>query len=91
MKTTTTKEIRRGLIIARIRCVRARDGIRHTVSVHRLFRNGDHWKESSRFGQDDLPVVRLVLDLAHTWVLQNGTQNEQQTARRTSNQSRSSR
>ena len=77
MKTTTTKEIRRGLIIARIRCVRARDGIRHTVSVHRLFRNGDHWKESSRFGQDDLPVVRLVLDLAHTWVLESQNQQQQ--------------
>ena len=86
---TTIKELRRGLIIARIRCVRSRDGIRHTVSVHRLFRNGDHWKESSRFGQDDIPVIRLVLDLAHTWILQSGTQNEQQTARRTSNQSRS--
>ena len=86
---TTIKELRRGLIIARIRCVRSRDGIRHTVSVHRLFRNGDHWKESSRFGQDDIPVIRLVLDLAHTWILQSGTQNEQQATRRTSNQSRS--
>lgn len=88
---TTTKEIRRGLIIARIRRVRSRDGMRHTISVHRLFRNGDHWKESSRFGPDDLPVIRLVLDLAHTWILQNGTQDEQQTTRRSSNQSRSSR
>lgn len=91
MKTTTTKEIRRGLIIARIRRVHSRDGMRYTVSVHRLFRNGDHWKESSRFGQDDLPVIRLVLDLAHTWVLQNGTRNEQQTAERSSNQNRNSR
>lgn len=82
MKTTTIKEVRRGLIIARIRRVRSRDGIRYTVSVHRLFRNGDHWKESSRFGQDDIPVVRLVLELAHTWVLQNGTHDEQQAARR---------
>jgi hypothetical protein len=81
MKTTTTKEIRRGLIIARIRRVRSRDGMRHTISVHRLFRNGDHWKESSRFGQDDLPVIRLVLDLAYTWMLQNGTQNEQSNVR----------
>ena len=81
MKTTTTKEIRRGLIIARIRRIRSRDGMRNTISVHRLFSNGDHWKESSRFGQDDLPVIRLVLDLAHTWMLQNGTQNEQSNVR----------
>lgn len=77
MKSTFTKEIRRGLIIARIRRIRSRDGNRHTLSVHRLYRNGDHWKESSRFGPDDVPVIRHVLDLAHTWVLQDIAQDEQ--------------
>ena len=35
----------------------------------RLYRNGDVWKESTRFGRDDLPLVKLVLDKAHTWTL----------------------
>ena len=61
-------EIRRGLIIVRICRKRTRDGIRHTISVKRLFRNGDSWKESSRFGRDDIPLMRLVLDEAHTWI-----------------------
>ena len=62
-------EIRIGLIKARIWRKRTRSGIRHTVSVVRLYRNGDVWKESTRFGRDDLPVVKLVLDRVHTWTL----------------------
>ena len=61
-------EVRRGLIIARIWHKRTRSGIRHTVTVSRLFRIGDVWKESSRFHRNDLPLVRLVLDEAHTWI-----------------------
>ena len=61
-------EVRRGLIVARVWRKRTRAGLRHTVTVVRLFRNGDVWKESSRFHRDDIPLVRLVLDEAHTWI-----------------------
>ena len=61
-------EVRRGLIRVRIWQKRARSGVRHTVTVTRLFRNGDTWKESTRFGRDDIPLLRLVLDEAHTWI-----------------------
>ncbi len=63
-------EIRKGLIKVRIWRKKTRDGLRHTVSVTRLFRNGDSWKESTRFGRDDIPLIRLVLDDAHTWIYQ---------------------
>ena len=62
-------EIRIGLIKARVWRKRTRSGVRHTVSVVRLYRNGDVWKESTRFGRDDLPLVKLVLDKAHLWTL----------------------
>jgi len=65
------QEIRRGLIVARIWRKRTRCGLRYGVSVVRLYRDGDIWKESTRFGRDDLPVVRLVLDEAHTWVFRH--------------------
>ena len=61
-------EVRRGLIRARIWQKRTRSGARHTLAVTRLFRNGDTWKESTRFGRDDIPLLRLVLDEAHTWI-----------------------
>jgi hypothetical protein len=63
-------EIRIGLIKATIRRRRTRSGIRYTITVVRLYRNGDVWKQSTRFGRDDLPLVRLVLDKAHMWTLQ---------------------
>jgi hypothetical protein len=71
MTTRPIHEIRRGLIKVYIWRKRTRDGLRHTVSVTRLFRNGDLWKESTRFGRDDIPLMRAVLDEAHTWLYQN--------------------
>ena len=61
-------ELRIGLIKARIWRRRTRSGPRHSVSVVRLYRNGDVWKESARFGRDDIPLLRLLLDKAHTWI-----------------------
>jgi hypothetical protein len=70
MATKPTHEIRRGLIKVRIWRKRTRDGLRHTVAVTRLFRNGDSWKESTRFGRDDIPLMRLALDEAYAWIYQ---------------------
>ncbi len=68
MKSKPVYELRRGLIRARIWRRKTRSGVRHTVAVTRLFKNGEAWKESARFGRDDLPLLRLVLDDAHTWI-----------------------
>lgn len=61
-------EVRRGLILVRVWQKRTRVGLRHTISVIRLYRNGDVWKESSRFGRDDIPLIRLLLDEAYSWI-----------------------
>lgn len=71
MITQPVHEIRRGLVKVRIWRKKTRTGIRHSVTVVRLFRNGDSWKESTRFGRDDIPVMRYVLDAAHTWIFSN--------------------
>lgn len=68
MPRTPVQEFRRGLIKVRIWRKRTRSGLRHSVAVTRLFRNGDAWKESARFGRDDIPLLRLLLDKAHTWM-----------------------
>jgi hypothetical protein len=62
-------EIRRGLIKVRIWRRRSQSESRYSLSVVRLFRNGDEWKESARLSRDDIPLVRLVLDEAYTWML----------------------
>ena len=71
MAVKPVHEIRIGLIKASVWKKRTRSGLRHSVAVVRLYRNGDRWQQSSRFGRDDLPVVRLVLDKAHLWIHQH--------------------
>ncbi len=71
MPSKPVHEVRHGLIRARIWRKRTRSGVRHTVALTRLFRNGETWKESTRFGRDDLPVLRLVLHDAHSWIYLN--------------------
>lgn len=68
MPRTPVHEFRRGFIKVRIWRKRTRDGLRHSIGMTRLFRNGDVWKESARFGRDDIPLLRLLLDEAHTWI-----------------------
>ena len=63
--------IRFGLIKASIWQNHTRSGDRHTVSIVRLYKNGDSWKESTRFGRDDLPLVCKASDLAHSWIFQH--------------------
>ena len=68
MPRKPVREFRHGLIKVRIWRKRTRSGMRHSVAVTRLFRNGDAWRESARFGRDDIPLLRLVLDEAYTWI-----------------------
>ena len=62
--------IRFGLVKACIWQNQTRQGDRHNVTVARLYRNGDLWKESTHFGRDDLPLLAKAVDLAHTWIFQ---------------------
>ena len=75
MATQPIHEIRRGLIKVRIWRKQSRDTVRHSVTITRLYRNGDVWKESTRFGRDDIPLIRLALDDAHTWIYQQQGSN----------------
>ncbi|HEY2413800.1 MAG TPA: hypothetical protein VGI40_16230 [Pirellulaceae bacterium] len=74
MRSKPAFELRRGLIKVRVVRKRTKSGLRHTVTVTRLFKDGDIWKESTRFGRDDIPLVRLVLDQAFVWIYQNSAE-----------------
>lgn len=65
-------EVRMGRIKATIWENATREGIRHNVSLTRIYKDGETWKDSSSFGRDDLPLVAKIADLAHTWVYENG-------------------
>lgn len=61
-------EVRYGIIKAVIWRNDTQNGPMHNVTVSRLYKDGDEWKESSGFGRDDLLVLAKALDDAHTWI-----------------------
>lgn len=66
---STTEEFRAGLVKATVLRRGGRGGDRYTVTLVRLYRDGRRWRESKRLEPEDLPLARLALDRAHTWVL----------------------
>ena len=76
MAQAPVHEIRFGLVKCRIWRNQTRSGERHQVSLCRLYRNGDVWKESLQLGRDDLPLAAKALDMAHTWIYLNSGNEE---------------
>ena len=62
-------EIRLGAIKAAIWQNDTQNGVRHNVTVSRLYKDGDDWKQTDSFGRDDLLLVAKVVDQAHSWIL----------------------
>lgn len=71
MRAKPVHTLRRGLIKVRVWRKRTKSDLSHTVTITRLFKNGDVWKESVRFGRNDIPIVRLLLDQALVWTYQH--------------------
>ncbi len=69
-------EVRMGLIKASVWKNQTRSGERHNVTVSRLYKNGDVWKESTHFGRDDLLLLAKVLNEAHSWIMCSSNQSE---------------
>ena len=47
------------------------NGAMYNVTVARLYKDGDQWKESSSFGEGELLVLAKALGDAHTWIHEN--------------------
>ena len=68
--------IRIGYIKANIWFNQTKSGDRHNVTVTRLFRDGELWRESQHFGRDDLLLLAKVIDQAHSWIVQYSANTE---------------
>jgi hypothetical protein len=67
--TKPVKEIRLGRIRAAIWGNQTKDNeVWFNVTVSRLYKEGDQWKDTSAFRRDDLPVVAKVVDMAYAWI-----------------------
>ena len=67
-KQKPAHEIRLGRVKATIWANETENGTRHNVTVSRIYKDGDDWKQTASFGRDDLPLVAKVVDLAHLWI-----------------------
>ena len=65
-------EVRLGRIRAAVWENETSNGTRHNVTIARLYKDGDTWKDSQSYGRDDLLLVAKVADMAHTWIYQQG-------------------
>ena len=68
MPNKPVHEIRFGKIKVAIWENPVENGVRHNVTVTRLYKDGEEWKTSDSFGRDDLPLLAKAVDLAHTWI-----------------------
>jgi hypothetical protein len=82
-KSKPVHEVRLGRIKAAIWANETDNGIRHNVTLSRLYKpeGEDAWQDSTSFGRDDLPLVAKVADLAHTWIFQK-TQEQNGSAKK---------
>ena len=63
-------EIRIGRIKATIWANPGTDGrVRHNVTLTRLYKADEGWRQSQSFGRDDLLVIAKVVDQAHSRIV----------------------
>jgi hypothetical protein len=70
-------EVRLGRIRAAIWANSTETGVRHNVTLSRLYKDdkSGEWRDSTSFGRDDMPLVMKVCDLCHTWIYEHGNGN----------------
>ncbi len=61
-------EIRIGLIKVSIIRKKSKRGSSFSFKLERLFRDGAHWRKSTRLDQGDLLIASKALELAYDWV-----------------------
>jgi len=50
-------------------------GTWYSVTLSRLYKQGDSWKRSESFGASDLPLVSKVVELAMAWIQTGGNRS----------------
>lgn len=68
-------EVRLGRVKAVVWANETDGGLRHNVTVRRLFKRegSTTWEQSDSFGRDDLPVVMEAVRQAWVWIYAQGS------------------
>ncbi len=64
------QEFRTGAIKAVVWSNSGRNGTFYSVSVGRLYKDGDKWKIGQSISQDDLPTLSNLIEKARAWILE---------------------
>ena len=67
-KNRPSHTIRYGSVKAVVWKNKTSNGHMFNVTVARLYKDGDEWKESTSFGSEDLPLLAKALNDCHTWI-----------------------
>lgn len=67
-KPRPVHEVRFGAVRAAIWRNESQNGPWYSVTLSRLYKDGDQWRDSTSFGRDDLLLVAKASDCAHTWI-----------------------
>ena len=69
VQTRPAHEIRLQAVRAAIWQRETESGVRHSVTLERLYKDAEgRWKSTDSLGREDLLVAAKVLDLAHSWI-----------------------
>lgn len=68
-------QIRIGRIRAAVWANPTDHGVWHNVTFERTYKDGEDWKSSDSFGRDDLLTLAKLADLAHTWIINLGSES----------------
>ena len=71
MANKPVKEIRYGRIKATIWANQTKVGVRHSVKLSRIYKDGQHWSTTDSFGIHDLPSVAAAAVSADKWILEH--------------------
>lgn len=67
-KNRPAHEIRYGGIKAVIWRNQTTNGTMHNVTLARLYKDGEEWKETSGFNTEDLPIIAKLAYDVHSWI-----------------------
>lgn len=53
------------------------NGVRHSVTFSRIYRDGAQWKHADNFRRDELLLLAKLASLVHTWVIGHAQNTEE--------------
>ena len=48
----------------------------YSVTISRVYRDGDAWQEATSFSRDDLPLVAKAAELAYAWIWETSSREQ---------------